>query len=69
MKRYQGKEETLSFAKDKIFEAEEALEAVLPSVAEELGWIRENLVGEILVARRNAREEASSEMKGAGRLY
>ena len=69
MRQYREKEEALSSAKEKVAEAEEILEEFLPSTAEELGWIRENLVGEILVARRESAEsrgEFSSRRSGFG---
>ncbi|MBQ3074613.1 MAG: hypothetical protein IJC26_00965 [Clostridia bacterium] len=47
------KEEALSLAKEKIAEAAEALEEVLPDTSEELVWLGET-VGEELLAVRTA---------------
>lgn len=41
------KEEAILFAKDKIEDAAQVLEEVLPDASEELGWFRENLVKEL----------------------
>jgi len=45
------KEEVLIRAKEMIGETVEALEEILPDVAEELGWIRESILGEILAVK------------------
>ncbi|MBR3837132.1 MAG: hypothetical protein IKJ74_03215 [Clostridia bacterium] len=47
------KEEALSLAKEKIAEAAEALEEILPDTSEELVWLGET-VGEELLAARTA---------------
>ena len=60
MKYYQEREEALLLAKEKIAEAAETLEEILPDAAEELGWLKENLREEILSVRAERVESADA---------
>lgn len=51
MKYCENAEEALSAAKEKVSEAVDILEDVLPDTAEELSWICENIREEILAVR------------------
>lgn len=51
MKYSENMEEALSQAKEKVSEAADILEELLPDTAEELSWIRENIREEILAVR------------------
>jgi hypothetical protein len=66
VEQFYEKEEVLVRVKEMIGEAVEALEDILPDVAEELGWIRESLLGELIALKslKNAwadREEAAEQ--------
>lgn len=54
------KEEALLSAKEKVGEAVEALEEVLPDAAEELIWIQENLARELREFRAQMSQSASA---------
>ena len=42
------KEDAILFAKDKLEDAAQALEEVLPDASEELSWMREQLIKELI---------------------
>lgn len=50
------KEEALIYARDRVAEAVQTLEDFTPDVAEELGWIRDHLTGEILSLQSRSAE-------------
>lgn len=61
---YKEKERFLTMAKESIGDAVENLEHYLPDMAEELCWIGENLLSEILTARSTAMELADADLTG-----
>lgn len=67
MEYLQEKEEALSLARERVAEAAEALEEILPDTAEELVWIRENIREELLSARTDGMASFDGMQDGVGR--
>ncbi len=62
----QEREEALAGAKEKVAEAVELLEELLPETAEELSWIAENIHQEWLTARASFAMCADGEQEERG---